>query len=93
MCDSDHEVQLISDTFPIPEEHGLYPFMDVAAQQSGNKVVLITAAAAIQHDDPLPIFDLKKDENSWVLSANNGRQKLQVNIITQDVYPELSVVM
>jgi hypothetical protein len=93
LCDSDHDVQLISDTFPVPEEHGVYPFMDVAAQKAGNKVILITAAAAIQNDAPLPIFDLKKVKNGWKLVAKSNGQKIQVKIATKDIYPELSVIM
>ena len=91
VCDSDHKIKLISDTFPVPAEHGVYPFMDVAAQKTGNKVVLITAAAAIQNDDPLPILNLKKIKNGWSLAANINRQKLQVKIVTKDIYPELLV--
>ncbi|UCE06327.1 MAG: heparinase II/III family protein [bacterium] len=93
VCDSDHEVQLVRDTFPVPEEHGVYPFMDVAAQQAGKKVVLITVAAAIRNDDPLPICNLRKVSNGWVLIAKNNRQKMQVNIATMNIYPDLSVVM
>jgi len=91
LCDSDHEVRLIRDTFPVPEEHGVYPFMDVAAQKVGNKVVILTAAVAIRHDDPLPIFDLKKMENGWVLMAKNNHQKIQVNISTKEIYPEMLI--
>lgn len=93
ICDSDHELQLMKDTFPVPEEHGIYPFMDVAAQKAGTKVVILTAAAAIRNDDPLPIFDLKKIENGWELVAENNQQKIKVSISTKDIYPELSVVI
>ncbi|HEX9972622.1 MAG TPA: heparinase II/III family protein [bacterium] len=93
VCDSDHEIQLKSETFPVPEEHGVYPFMDVAAQKAGNKVVLITAAAAIQNNALLPIFNLKKVKNGWKLLAKSKDQKIQVKIMTKDIYPELSVVI
>jgi hypothetical protein len=93
VCDSDHEVQLKSETFPVPQEHGVYPFMDVAAQKAGNKVVILTAAAAIRNDDPLPIFNLKKVKNGWKLVAKSKDQKIQVKIMTKDIYPELSVVI
>lgn len=93
MCDSDHEVQLISDVFPVPQEYGIYPFMDITARKAGNKVVLITAAAAIQNNDPSPNFNLKKVKNGWKLLVNNCGQKIQVAIVTEDIYPELSVIM
>ncbi len=93
VCDSDHDVQLSSDKFPVPEEHGVYPFLDVAARKAGNKVVLITAAAAIRNDDPLPMFNLKKTKNGWKLVAKNNGQKIQVKIVTQGIYPELSIDM
>lgn len=93
VCDSDHEVQLIRDKFPVPEEHGIYPFLDVTAQKAGNKVVLITAVAAIQNDAPLPIFNLKKVKNGWKLAAKNNGRKIQVKVVTKDIYPELSLVM
>jgi hypothetical protein len=93
ICDSDQAVQLTQATFPVPEEHGVYPFMDVAAQAAGNKIVLLTVAAAIRINDPLPIFDLQKVENGWKLLAENNRQRVQVQIATGDIYPELTVVL
>jgi hypothetical protein len=91
ICDSDHEVQLLSDTFPVPEENGVYPFMDVAAQKVGNRVVILTAAAASRNEESLPVFDLKKVKNGWVLIVKNYQQKVQVNIAIRNTYPELSV--
>ena len=91
ICDSDHDVQLTSDTFPVPKDNGIFPFMDVAAQKVGNKVVILTAAAAIRNNDPVPIFDLKKTENNWNFEAKNNGQKIQVKIVTKEIYPELSV--
>ena len=93
VCDSDHGIKLTKDNFPVPAEHGVYPFMDVAAQQAGKKVVLITAAAALRHDDSAPIVDLKKVNGGWKFLAENNQQKIQVNIAIGDVYPELSVVI
>lgn len=93
VCDSDHDVQLTSDTFPVPQEHGVYPFMDVAAKKVGNTAVILTAAAAIRNDDPPPILDLKKIKKGWRLIAQSNLHKMQVKIETQDIYPELSVVI
>ncbi len=93
VCDSDHELLLISENFPVPEEHGIYPFMDVTAQKSGQKVVLISAFAAIRNDDPLPVFDLKKVKTGWVMKAKNNQQQIEVKIVTKDIYPELTVAI
>jgi hypothetical protein len=91
VCDSDHDLQLISENFPVPEEHGVYPFMDVTAQKAGEKIVIISAFAAIQKDDPLPVFDLKKNKAGWQFVAKNNRQQIKVKIVTKDIYPELAV--
>jgi hypothetical protein len=92
-CDSDHEVQLVTDTFPVPQEHGIFPFMDVVARRTGKKIVLITVAAANRLEDANPYLDLRKVKNGWVLFAENNRNKVQVNISTRDILPELSVIL
>ena len=92
VCDSDHGVQLKSGTFPVPQEHGVYPFMDAAAQKAGKNVVILTAAAAIRNGDPLPVLNLRTVKNGWKLVARSDGQKIQVEIATKDVYPECSVV-
>ncbi len=91
ICDADHGVQLMSGRFPVPEEHGVYPFMDVVASKPGNRVVLITAGIAIRKNDPLPVFKLNKMKNGWKLIAENNRQRIQVKIGTKGVYPDLVV--
>lgn len=91
ICDSDQTVQLTQATFPVPEAHGIYPFMDVAAARPGAKVVLLTVAVAIRHDAPRPQFDLQKVAAGWQLVAAHNQQRVQVQIMTQEVYPELTV--
>ncbi len=91
ICESDHDVQLFSENFPVPEEHGIYPFMDVTAQKAGEKVVIISAFAAIRQDDPPPVFNLRKVKAGWQFMAKNNHQQVQVKITTKDIYPQLAV--
>jgi len=91
MSNGDHGVQLSSDTFPVPAEHGVYPFLDVGAQKPGNKVVLITAAAAIKPSAEKPVFDITGQDNEWHVSGKIGSQSIQVWIATAGVIPELKV--
>lgn len=93
ICAGSFGVQLNIDKFPVPEEHGVYPFMDAASKKAGNKVVLITAAVAIRNHDPSPDLKLKKAKNGWRLAAKNNGQKIQVKIVTSEIYPELTVVI
>ena len=91
VCDSDHEVQLISDTFPVPEEHGVFPFMDVEARKPGNKVVIASAFAALKWDDNEPVIKMKRDAENWIVNAEINGKKMKIDISTKDIYPDVFI--
>jgi hypothetical protein len=91
ICDCGQDVRLVADTFPVPKENGIYPFMDVCAQKPGNRVTILTAVMALKNDDPPPALDLKKTDDGWVLEAASAGQKIRVTVSTKDTYPEFAV--
>ena len=91
VCDGDLDIRLNVDSFPVPKENGVYPYLDIAAPKTTNKVVLITAMVALRNDDPPPALNLKKTDDGWILAAEISGQKVQVNIAAKDVYPEVLV--
>jgi len=71
-CEGSHGIQLSTDHFPVPEEYGTYPYLDVKAGKSCKKCNLITAVAAIQHKDGLPTLGIKRNRTGSCDYFSNG---------------------
>ena len=93
ICDCDRDVQLIAGTFPVPKENGIYPYLDVSAQKTGNQVAILTAVVALKNDDPPPALVLERTADGWVLATEATAEKIRVTISIKNVYSEFTVTL
>ena len=77
----------------MPEEHGIYPYLDVTAEKAGKKVVLITAAVALKKEDPMPYLRILFNGKNWVVNTDLGGREIKVVITIEKLMPKLLVRM
>lgn len=90
-CEGSHGVKLFKDNFPVPEEHGIYPYLDVTSEKPGKKVVLITAAIALKKQNPMTYPKIVFDGKDWVVNTDIGGREIKVTITMEKLMPKLLV--
>lgn len=90
-CAGDLGVNLSQANFPVPKESGVYPHLDVKAEKNGNKVMLITAVAALRTDEKPPFLDIRFNGKNWVVNTDIGGREAKVIIIPEEKYPKILV--
>jgi len=64
--------QLTTNKFPVPEEHGVYPHLDISATKKGERVDIISAMAVSNSEAIEPVISVKQ-------KPINGRWRLKFN--------------
>lgn len=90
-CEGSRGVKLSKDNFSVPEEYGIYPYLDVAAEKSDSKVVLITAAIALNKNESIPSLEIVSNGVNWIVNTNRGGQAIKVIITMEKLMPKLLV--
>ncbi len=91
MADGNLKVILSKNTFPVPEEHGVYPFLDIGSAEQGKKINLLCAMVALKNDEPEPSLSLKHTNNGWRITAAISGKELKIELNCQEMLPEISV--
>ena len=84
-------VKLNQDTFPVPEESGIYPHLDVKSEKTGNKIMLITAVAALRNEEKPPFLDIRFNGKNWVINTDIAGREAKVIVIPEETYPKILV--
>lgn len=84
-------VDLSVSTFPVPQEHGIFPFMEIADRAPARKSVLLVAAIAIEREAEKPTIQVLPGKNRWLIRAEQRGQKMQVQIVLKKYLPEMQV--
>ena len=74
----------------MPAAHGVFPFLDVAAEAAGESCI-ITAMIALQQHEPVPPMELTATTDGWVLTASPQGRNISVGITLADDYPAFNV--
>ena len=91
VCESDLSVKLLQDKFPVPAEHGIYPYLDVSAERSGKTVNLIAAMAAYLNEEEAPKIKVDKVETGWYVNSKIDGKTIRVSVVLKDRIPKVSV--
>ena len=91
VCAGDHGVKLTQSTFPVPKKFGVFPYMDVSAGRKGQRITLITAAAALQKGSAPAGLSIRPVESGWEVTGKISGKEIRVTVSTQTLIPVLSV--
>lgn len=84
-------VKLSQANFPVPKESGVYPHLDVHSAKSGNKVMLITAVAALRPDEKPPFLEIQFNSKNWVVNTDLAGREAKIIIVPEPKYPKILV--
>ncbi len=90
-CAGDLGVNLSQANFPVPKESGVYPHLDVNAAKNGNKIMLITAVAALRPDEKPPFLDIRFNGKNWLVNTDIAGREAKVIIVPETQYPKILV--
>jgi len=93
ICDGSDGISLSKNNFPVPEEHGIYPHLDIIAAKKNKKIDLICAMVAIQKNEDEPILNLKQLGKTWKFDTKLSGKKLSIEINAENLIPEFNVKM
>ncbi|MDZ7342121.1 MAG: heparinase II/III-family protein [candidate division KSB1 bacterium] len=84
-------VDLSVSTFPVPQEQGIFPFLEIGGRKAARRSVLLVAAMAIERKEEKPAIQIMRGKNTWVILADRQGQKIQVQIVLKKYLPEMQV--
>lgn len=80
-------------TFPVPQEHGVFPFLEISARKAARKTLLLVAAMAIEGQEQNPVLQITPRGKSWLIQAERTGRKIEVQIAPKKYLPEMRVTI
>lgn len=91
-CAGTKGVKLEKATFPVPEEHGIYPHLDVHAKGRAKKVSIVSAMAAATREDNDSELKIERKGDIFYVTGTVGGKTIEVKISVDEVLPRISVL-
>jgi hypothetical protein len=93
VCDGIDEIVISQSKFPVPEEHGIYPHLDITTARKQKNSSIICAMAALKKDEKEPVITIAKSGKTWKVETNIKGKKLEVVVETKELIPAIKVSM
>ena len=71
ICAGSGGVKLEKANFPVPEDYGIFPFVDVVAAEKGKQVHLVSVMAVCEKDGERPDLSIEETKNGWKIKTKN----------------------
>ena len=90
-CAGSPEVKIVSETLPLPDNMGVFPFIEVATAEKSTEGFLVMAGSSIKRNESAPQIQIKGEGNTWSIEIKKGAAKLKMIVYDLDRLPEFEI--
>ena len=93
VCKGSQNVKIESAKLPIPEEKGIYPYVNVSMPEKVRESFLIMIGCPLKGEEQEPRINIKQTDRTWHVEVSKGAKKLKLNILDNGKLPEFELKM
>ncbi|NOY60993.1 MAG: hypothetical protein GXO75_18950 [Calditrichaeota bacterium] len=93
VCKGSQNVKIESAKLPIPEEKGIYPYVNVSMPEKARESFLIMIGCPLKGEEQEPRINITQTDRTWHVEVSKGAKKLKLNILDNGKLPEFELKM